>query len=80
MFNPGLKSSLEQFKRWKGHRAADLLGLDAQRFWQDEWFDHWSRSDQEDEKIVEYFRQNLVKADLVNNYLDWPYGSWSKRR
>jgi REP element-mobilizing transposase RayT len=72
-----LKSILEQFKRWKGHEAGKLLQLKADRFWQDEWFDHWSRSDEEDEKIAEYIRQNPVKAKLVENRDDWPFGSWS---
>ena len=79
MIETGLKNSLEQFKRWTGHRAAKLLDVGAERFWQDEWFDHWSRSDEEDEKIVQYIRQNPVKARLVSKYQDWAYGSWSKR-
>jgi REP element-mobilizing transposase RayT len=76
----GLKHSLEQFKRWTGHQGTQLLGCDGQRFWQDEWFDHWSRSDEEDEKIIHYIRQNPVKANLVKEYQDWPYGSWSKQQ
>jgi REP element-mobilizing transposase RayT len=76
----GLKASLEQFKRWAGHRAAGLLHLQGERFWQDEWFDHWSRSDEEDERIIEYIRQNPVKAKLVTCYRDWPYGSWGDPR
>jgi REP element-mobilizing transposase RayT len=74
----GLKTVLEQFKRWTGHEAGKLLNLDGKRFWQDEWFDHWSRSDEGDEKIVAYIRRNPEKAKLVSSYLEWPYGSWSK--
>jgi REP element-mobilizing transposase RayT len=77
LLGEGLKNGLEQFKRWTGHQAARLLGRDGRRFWQDEWFDHWSRSDEEDEKIVEYIRQNPVQAKLVEDYRDWRYGSWS---
>lgn len=75
-----LKNIVEQFKRWTGHEAVKLLSLDGNRFWQDEWFDHWSRSDEEDERICEYIRRNPEKAGLVQNYLDWPYGSWSRRK
>jgi REP element-mobilizing transposase RayT len=71
-----LKIILEQFKRWTGHEAGKLLTLDGSRFWQDEWFDHWSLSDEEDEKIIAYIRRNPQKAGLVQNYKDWPYGSW----
>ncbi len=73
-----LKNVLEQFKRWTGHEAAQLLRTDATRFWQDEWFDHWSRSDEEDEKICAYIRRNPEKAGLVQDYRDWPHGSWSQ--
>ena len=74
----GLKKVVEQFKRWTGHEAGKLLNLDDTRFWQDEWFDHWSRSDDEDDKIVEYIRRNPEKANLVKSYLEWPFGSWRK--
>ena len=74
LLSEGMKHHLEQFKRWTGHEAGKLLKLDGKRFWQDEWFDHWSRSDEEDEKIVQYIRRNPEKANLVRNYLDWPFG------
>jgi len=74
----GLKEHLEQFKRWTGHAAAKLLKLDEGRFWQDEWFDHWSRSEEEDQKIIQYIRDNPEKAGLVGNYLEWPFGGWRR--
>jgi len=74
----GLKDTLEDFKRWTGHQAAKILDADGERFWQREWFDHWSRSDEEDEKIAKYIRENPVKAGLVEEWSSWPYGSWSK--
>jgi hypothetical protein len=33
--------------RKPGRRAGTLIQLHGQRFWQKEWFDHWSRSDEE---------------------------------
>ena len=74
----GLKPVLEDFKRWTGHEAARLSGTKNERFWQDEWFDHWSRSDEEDDRIIAYIRNNPVKAGLVQDYKDWPHGSWSR--
>jgi putative transposase len=74
-----LKRIIEQFKRWTGHQAGKLLNLESSQFWQDEWFDHWSRSPEEDEKIVHYIRHNPEKANLVQRYGDWPFGSWSPR-
>lgn len=71
-----LRTVLEGFRRWTGHQAAKLAKLPQQRFWQDEWFDHWSRSDEEDDRIVAYIRNNPVKANLVTDYQLWPYGGW----
>ena len=69
-----LKRELEEFKRWTGHQAAKLDGrLSRSRFWQTEWFDHWSRSDEEDEKIVRYIRNNPIKAGIVNRIGDYPF-------
>ncbi len=75
-----LKESLESFKRWTGHQAARLVRLNDGRFWQDEWFDHWSRSPEQDDRISLYIRRNPETAGLVSSYLDWRYGSWSMRR
>jgi REP element-mobilizing transposase RayT len=69
----GLKETLEDFKRWTAHQAIPLVGGDRERFRQREWFDHWSRSDEEDERIIAYIRQNPVKAQLVSDPKDWPY-------
>ena len=58
----GLKWTLNDLERWTGHQAGKVLNLGGDRFWQREWFDHWSRSDEEDEKIVNYIRDNPVKG------------------
>jgi REP element-mobilizing transposase RayT len=73
-----LKKSLEDFKDWTGARAGKVVHLPTGRFWQREWFDHWARSPEEGEKIKRYIRNNPVKAGLVSNYRDWPYGSWNR--
>ena len=69
-----LKESLEDFKRWTGHQAAKLVELPDGRFWQDEWFDHWSRSDVQDEQIDVYIFDNPRKAGLVKRSEEWKYG------
>ena len=71
-----LKYVLEQFRRWTGHQAGKLVDVREDGFWQPEWFDHWSRCDDEDTRTCEYIRRNPEKAHLVRAYLDWPYGSW----
>jgi len=83
----GMKGVIEDFKRWTGHQAAQILGTErsrsasgtySERFWQREWFDHWSRSDDEDERTLLYIRNNPVKARLVREYREWLYASWSR--
>ena len=69
-----LKESLEDFKRWTGHQAAKLVDLPNDRFWQDEWFDHWSRSDEQDDQIDAYIFDNPRKAGLVKRAEEWKYG------
>jgi REP element-mobilizing transposase RayT len=72
-----LMKTLTGFKRWTGRQAAEHLNRKGEQFWQREWFDHWSRSPREDERITEYIRHNPVKAGLVETPDQWPYGSWS---
>jgi REP element-mobilizing transposase RayT len=71
-----LITSISAFKKWTGHQARQKLGSPRENFWAREWFDHWSRSPEEDARIVRYIRQNPVKTGLARDYQDWPYGSW----
>ncbi len=69
-----LKCELEEFKRWTGHQAARMdRNLSSNRFWQTEWFDHWSRSEEEDEKIIRYIQNNPLKAGLTDRVGQYPY-------
>jgi REP element-mobilizing transposase RayT len=74
-----LRSTLTEFKRWTGHQAAELLSLQGHSFWHREWFDHWSRSEGEDSKIVKYIFDNPAKARLVSDSREWPHASWARR-
>ena len=70
-----LKSVLESFKQRTGRAAGKVLDVPEQRFWQREWFDHWSRSDEEDARILRYIRENPVKAGLCEHPGEWQYSS-----
>jgi REP element-mobilizing transposase RayT len=74
-----LKPAIEGFKDWTGHQASKHVDWQESRFWQTEWFDHWARSPQKAEGIKRYIRRNPVKAGLMDDYRDWPYGSWNDR-
>ncbi len=69
-----LRTAMISFKRWTARHAIDMLKLRSRPFWEEELFDHWPRSELECERIVEYIRSNPVKANLVKDYRDWPYG------
>ena len=73
----GMQEVMTDFKRWTGRRATAILDRRGQPFWQTEWFDHWSRSADETDRMAEYIRRNPVKAGLVKHWRDWPHGSWS---
>ena len=77
LLQESLHDVLTPFKRWTGGQALALLSRQDERFWHREWFDHWSRSPEEDERIIAYIRNNPVKAGLAESYELWPYGSWA---
>ena len=44
-------------------------------FWQDESFDHWIRSGEELQNLIEYVENNPLKAGLVETKEQWPWSS-----
>lgn len=62
----------------KGVSARDanrILGRAGRRFWQDESFDHWVRSERQFERIRAYIELNPVHAGLVAQPKEWPWSS-----
>ena len=73
-----LNALMRGFKHWTAREGNKILHRTGQPFWQREWFDHWSRSPTEDNRIVRYIRANPAKAGLVRSCRDWPYASWAE--
>jgi REP element-mobilizing transposase RayT len=71
----GLSQVMKRFKQYTAREANRKLDRKGKRFWQREWFDHWSRSAQEDDRIISYIRNNPVRAGLVKRPEDW---QWSQ--
>jgi REP element-mobilizing transposase RayT len=67
----GLKGVMERFKRTTARFIKLNVPSVQKPLWQSEWFDHWSRSVQEDDKIVSYIRNNPVRAGLVSDPNEW---------
>lgn len=59
-------------------REANLVLGRAERFWQDESYDHWVRDGKEFERIVQYIEWNPVRAGLVERVEQWPWSSAAK--
>ena len=55
--------------------ANKALQRTGQRFWQEESFDHWVRSEGSFDRIVLYIENNPVRAGLVTKPEDWPWSS-----
>ena len=69
-----LWKTLNNFKRWTGNQAIRLINEPHKnRFWQREWFDHWSRTPEESDKIIRYIRNNPIKAKLIREGETWPW-------
>ena len=73
-----LPALIEDFKHVTARQVNKALMRTGYPLWQREWFDHWSRSAAQDEKIINYIRNNPVKAGLVKDYRDWRHGSWNQ--
>jgi len=73
--NNSYRQSIKDFKRWTTNQIRKNIPdlIFNKSFWQEEYFDHWSRSDLEDAKIIEYIHSNPVKAGLTDSYENWPY-------
>ena len=72
-----LDNFMDCFKRLSGRRANSILSRNGEKFWQREWFDRWTRTQAEAEKVIRYIQNNPIKAGLVTRCQDWPFGSWA---
>jgi len=60
--------------------ANEILNRTGMRFWQDESFDHWVRSEAQFLRVKNYIEENPVKAGLVAKAEDWPWSSACRPR
>ena len=75
---------LKTWKSFSAHEANRILGRSGQ-FWQEEYFDRFIRDTAHFENARRYIRENPVKAGLLKQPEDWPYGiasweSWERGR
>jgi REP element-mobilizing transposase RayT len=72
-------TAMPTIMRWlKGRTsrvANKILGRTGRAFWQDESFDHWIRSAEELQDLIEYVENNPRKAGLVEAKEQWRWSS-----
>jgi len=68
-----LERIMHSIKSYTATEANKLLNRKGKPFWAHESFDHYSRSNEETERIVAYVLNNPVKAGLVESWMDWPW-------
>lgn len=73
--NMPLCKALMNVKSASARAGNAALGRAGQPFWQSESYDHWVRSDQERNSIIQYIHRNPVRAGLVTSPEDWPWSS-----
>lgn len=69
-----LSSIMHSLKSYTANRANGILGRSGQ-FWQHESYDHWVRGEDEIGGIVDYIRNNPVKAGLCRYPHEWRFSS-----
>ena len=66
-----LERIMHSIKSYTGIEANKILNRTGKPFWEHESFDHYSRSDEETERIVWYVLNNPVKAGMVDSWDKW---------
>lgn len=70
-----LETSLGIMKGFVGRQANRILDRTGKPFWTPENFDHWCRHAGKTAWVIDYIRDNPVKAGLVTSRKQWP---WAK--
>ena len=70
-----LSRLLERWKEWTAKGLCRVLDISAP-VWQAGFFDHILRSDESYAEKWNYVRENPVRAELVEQWADWPFQGW----
>ncbi len=69
----------KSIKGFTARKCNELLGRTGEKFWQDESYDHWVRTDRELQKIIAYVEKNPVRAGLVESVEEYLWSSASTK-
>ncbi len=66
-------SKIMQYLKGGSAREINMQLKKTGQLWQRDYYDHFIRNQKEFDNIVNYIKQNPVKAGLVNKWTDWKY-------
>ncbi len=70
--NNKLSDVLKSFKGFTSHKINKLLGRKGS-FWQEQYYEHRVRDDEDLERIAEYCHENPLRAGLTEKPGEWEY-------
>lgn len=70
---------MQKIKGASAHQANQILNRNG-AFWAIEYYDHWTRSEDELNRVIRYVERNPVKAGFVDSIETWRYSSASLGR
>ncbi len=72
--NHTISEIMKKFKSYTSHEANKLLQRTG-KFWQEDYFDRFTRNFEHFEKTIAYIENNPVKAKLCKSADEWKFGS-----
>jgi REP element-mobilizing transposase RayT len=69
-----LRKIMQRLKGRTAYQANRLLGRTC-KFWKDESYDHWIRSQEALNRVIRYVERNPVKAGLIDSIEHWRWSS-----
>ena len=70
-----LAKLMQSLKGATARKANRIMGTTGERFWQDEYFDHWVRTRDQFARIVRYIEYNPAQAGLCREPEEYPWSS-----
>lgn len=67
---------MQSWKQFTTNRANKVLNSTGS-LWQADYWDTFMRDNDHEQQTIRYIENNPVKAKLVTDKKDWPWGSWS---
>jgi len=74
----GLSQTVRRIKGKSARRANEHRGCTGEPFWARDYYDHWIRNREEEQRISRYIENSPVKAGLCGSAGEWIWSSASR--